>query len=944
MGSMNCTPIELAKLFCEADFIKRDAAAAAALCAENTAWFGTGANEDIEGVEEARRYMESEIAENPAPYKIEYLSQQEHITATPAGAAMLKLKISNSELVLECRLSISTVYENGESKISTLHMSVPTPLQQDNEYYPAAITKELEEKLRDTLKKNQAIVDAIPGGVAIYKVSDIFETTYFSNQVPALSGYTVAEYKELIKGDAAQMTHPDDREKVVRELRYACENDTVADFEFRKVHRDGHIVWVHLQGRKIGEEDGFPLIQCVFHNISKLKEDEAVNEHLINSISGGIAVYQRIDGKIKTLRYSRGLRDLTGHTEEEFDTLLKEDALNAVYAEDRPDLTKEIEKVTINGGVLRCTFRIVHKNGSLVGVHFNAKVVGQENGLPLWYAIFMGLSPESRLYQDIANHSTNGIYVIAKKDRKLLYINSQLRHALKEYGGESFLGDTCHKALRKNEAPCEHCPVFCDADTEKPTEIYMSHLGKYFSVVSHSIDWEGEPAYVAYISDISEEKRTNSEIQRIYNNIPGAVFQCRFDRDWTVISANDGLFDFLGYSREEFVAMGNRMSSVIYPADLECMTPKIMAQLEAGKTTVENENRLICKDGTVKWISIKAQLIVDEWAEKCFYCVFVDITKQKQVEEKLLESRESLAVSMNHAGVYYWDFDCVSKTAYFTKPVQELFHIPELCENYPESFVSLGFVAPAQRRLHIDSVNRILSGVPYVEFEVQINSFEDDYVWYRLRFTAIQDEYGVPVRAICTAEPIADYKDLEMRFTTILEQNHIGTWIYNIKQHSLPWNSVMKTVCGFDEGEISNVPESLIEKNIFHPDDVQKVRDIYERLDKGEERVTHSLRLFSAARQEYRWKRYTYSVIPDKEGHHAYALGSSVDITEQMEIVAKYEAAVESRNKNLAENVLLAGHCNITQNRIEEVEDRTGLSLLNRFGAQRETFFMGKVQ
>ena len=423
MGDLNCTPLQLARLFCEADFIRRDAKAALALCAENITWFGTGANEDIQGLYEAQQYIESEIAENPAPYKIEYLSQQEHITDAPAGVAMLKLKISNSELELECRLSVSAVLENGISKINTLHMSVPTTLQAENEYYPAAITQELEEKLRDTLKKSQAIVDAIPGGVAIYKISDIFETVYFSNQVPELSGYTVEEYAELIKGDAAQMTHPDDREMVVRELCDACEHDTVADFEFRKIHRDGHIVWVHLQGRKIGQEDGCPLIQCVFHNISSLKENEEINEHLITSISGGIAVYQQDGGRVKTLRYSQGLRELTGHTDEEYKALLSDDALAIVYEQDRPKLIKELQKVIKTGGVLRSTYRIVHKDGRLVGVHINAKMIGHENGQPIWYAVFMGMSAETRLYQEIANYSTNGIYVIRKEDHKLLYLN-----------------------------------------------------------------------------------------------------------------------------------------------------------------------------------------------------------------------------------------------------------------------------------------------------------------------------------------------------------------------------------------------------------------------------------------------------------------------------------------------------------------------------------------
>ena len=74
--------------------------------------------------------------------------------------------------------------------------------------------------------------------MAIYKVSDIFETVYFSNGVPALSGYTVEEYNELMKQDAASLTYHEDTEMVVNRVRQALEEDTAVDINFRKQHRE----------------------------------------------------------------------------------------------------------------------------------------------------------------------------------------------------------------------------------------------------------------------------------------------------------------------------------------------------------------------------------------------------------------------------------------------------------------------------------------------------------------------------------------------------------------------------------------------------------------------------------------------------------------------------------------------------------------------------------
>lgn len=152
-------------------------------------------------------------------------------------------------------------------------------------------------------------------------------------------------------------------------------------------------------------------------------------------------------------------------------------------------------------------------------------------------------------------------------------------------------------------------------------------------------DENGRQAITSVCIDITAQKRAQDEVMHIYNNIPGAVFRCRFDEEFSVIDANDGLFDFLGYTRTEFNKMGNRMSSVIYPEDLEIMADKLKAQLVYGNT-IQNENRLICKDGTIKWISIKAQLVQEEDGDAFFYCVFVDITDARQLQDRIKEVYE----------------------------------------------------------------------------------------------------------------------------------------------------------------------------------------------------------------------------------------------------------------------------------------------------------------
>lgn len=150
----------------------------------------------------------------------------------------------------------------------------------------------------------------------------------------------------------------------------------------------------------------------------------------------------------------------------------------------------------------------------------------------------------------------------------------------------------------------------------------------------------GQPALFSVCFDITAQKQAQEEVLCIYNNIPGAVFRCRFDEDFTLIDANDGLFKFLGYTREEFARLGNKMAAVIYPEDFTVLAGNLREQLRTGDN-IHYENRLICRDGKIKWISIKAQVYRDTDENICFYCVFVDITDEKLLQERVKELYEN---------------------------------------------------------------------------------------------------------------------------------------------------------------------------------------------------------------------------------------------------------------------------------------------------------------
>ncbi len=715
--------------------------------------------------------------------------------------------------------------ENAVWKIALIHSSMP------GDY---AEKRFLESKL-------QNVIDAIPGGVAIYKVSDVFETQYFSKGIPELSGYTVKEYNERIQGDAARMIHPQDTQMVVRNLRYAIEHNTTADFEFRKNHRDGTVVWVRIQAKVIGHEDGRPLLHCVFHNITarKMAEVELIKAqqekdmllaeyvNTVNNTPGGLVTIEVADdGEPFPVFVSRGFLNLTRMTEEQFYKLYKDSAFNGLHPEDREKVLASFKKLQKPGDHFDNTYRLVCGDGGYVWV--------------------------------------------------------QVTSTLAERDGARLL-------------------------------------------------------YTGYL-DVTDSIEAQQEIKRLHDNIPGAVFRCRFTENYEVLDANDGLFEFLGYTREEFAAMGNVMAAVFYPDDLAIMMPKLTAQLRDGNTVAEIENRLVCKDGAVKWVSVKIQLLEDEREERFLYCIFVDITRQMEARQKQHLQQQTLELAIDHSNLIFWEYDVANHTAYVGQKLRTLYGIGGVVENFPEAWLGMGYIHEEDHKTYRGAFSNIDNGSMREEFSARARAFgSDKWVWMNFRCNVVCDDTGKAIRTICTAENIDRYKDLEQTFFEIMRQNGMISWKYDLVNQCVIQNSNLAGVYGRSAYEI---PEILTGIKSLHPDDVEKARELSVRMRKGEREVSGKFRIYDQVSGEYAWIRISYTVLVDGDGTRKTALGSARDISREMLHRHKYEEMLLLHKSKKNPDTLLTGYCSLKEDVIKGLNDFTAQRFEARFGLVRDEFFI----
>ena len=492
----------------------------------------------------------------------------------------------------------------------------------------------------------QDIINAIPGGVAIYKVSDIFETVYYSDGVPALSGYSRDEYDLLIKQDAADLIYQEDAAMVIRKIRQVLESGKSASFEFRKQHRDGHIVWVNVHARKIGEDGGHPLLQCVFHNISAFKQAREELAHVINSIPGGIAAYDFNDMQNpRRLFCSDGVAKLFGCSDAADLQHYAANPWSMVFKEDYQRVYDAFQHMFISSDTLDLSYRITRKDQVLEWVHLNGKAI---NGI--FYAVFTGMSDEAKLFQQISNEAAQGIYVIDKKNHDLLYYNENVELFLT--GKNNAWGKKCYTALHDKQTPCTFCPLSMIKNIEKPQELTFAN-GKSYEIRAKELEWNGLPAYTLFINDITDKitsSRKTEQLEQFYQtlvqNLPGGIAVIRFDmakKQMLPEYISEGFAAMTGMSTDEAYALyKNDATAGIHPDDLDYIIGRLNQHLKKHLDTCESIYRLRKKDGSYIWIKNNSSLILRPNEIPLIYAVYSDITKEIEAQNKLRQKYNDL--------------------------------------------------------------------------------------------------------------------------------------------------------------------------------------------------------------------------------------------------------------------------------------------------------------
>ncbi|HKK96429.1 MAG TPA: response regulator [Anaerovoracaceae bacterium] len=264
-----------------------------------------------------------------------------------------------------------------------------------------------------------------------------------------------------------------------------------------------------------------------------------------------------------------------------------------------------------------------------------------------------------------------------------------------------------------------------------------------------------------------------------------------------------------------------------------------------------------------------------------------DVTLEKEYEK----AKKDLSVAIKHSGINYIEWDITNDIAHLELVPTDFLCDNKLIKNFIGTLKESKYLLKEDIDKYEKSLYSLINGdINDLVIEARRITFDNKYEWRRYYITVNEwNHNGKPKKAIISSIAINELKKLESSFTVLLKQNKITSWTYYPKTGEI--SDVKNPVFGIINENIKNIEELYQGHKRIHPDDVETINKLYSDVNNGAQDVNCIARLKQG--EVYKWAKISYTSIYDRDGSVLYAIGSSYDMTEDMELKLQYDETIK---------------------------------------------------
>jgi PAS domain S-box-containing protein len=154
---------------------------------------------------------------------------------------------------------------------------------------------------------------------------------------------------------------------------------------------------------------------------------------------------------------------------------------------------------------------------------------------------------------------------------------------------------------------------------------------------------QGEPQHVqGFLLDITERKHAEASVveneekfRTLVSNVPGIVFRCELDADWTMHFISETIEEISGYPASDFIASNKRtFTSIIHPDDVDALASTVEEAVAANRPYT-TEYRIVTRDGEICWVLERGQAVTQSDGHRVLDGAIFDVTERKTAADEV---------------------------------------------------------------------------------------------------------------------------------------------------------------------------------------------------------------------------------------------------------------------------------------------------------------------
>ncbi len=240
------------------------------------------------------------------------------------------------------------------------------------------------------------------------------------------------------------------------------------------------------------------------------------------------------------------------------------------------------------------------------------------------------------------------------------------------------------------------------------------------------------------------------------------------------------------------------LHETVHPDDRVRVREQTRTYFENGHGPSEIELRILRKDGSVRWIVLRADVDREHAGPRRVVGIAMDITEHHLALDALREASERAALITSHAGIGTWEIDAEGGEHWDA----QMFHLRGLAprDGAPARAERMALVHPDDAAVVFDSFADTPAAHLPAAYEFRVRLPDGSWRWLASRSAAVHDESGRMTRRVGVNWDVTESKSAEMaRQQAALAEREIQAKSQFLSRMSHELRTPLNAVLGFTQ-------------------------------------------------------------------------------------------------------------------------------------------------